>query len=182
VVARNAELLAEVESLLAASEYEVVDVQCTGSSRGLVVRIYVDKEEGVSIEDCARVSRAVGDHFEARGTFPGRYVLEVSSPGVDRPLRGAADYRRFAGETAVISTHEKIDGRHNHQGVLEGFDDDRQEIVLHAEDGSRVALPLGAVKKAHLKRDPWRRGTGKERDGRGRDEHGGSNGPRRGKE
>ena len=163
---RNAEILAEVETLLGASEYEVVDVQCTGSARGLVVRIFVDKENGVSIEDCARVSRAVGDHFEARGTFSGRYILEVSSPGVDRPLRGPADYRRYAGETAVVSTHEKIDGRHNHQGVIEGFDDARQEILLRAEDGSAIALPLGAVKKAHLKRDPWRRGTDGEGTGK----------------
>jgi ribosome maturation factor RimP len=133
------------------------------------VRIFVDKEAGVSIEDCARVSRAVGDHFEAHGTFSGRYVLEVSSPGVDRPLRRAEDYRRFAGETAVVSTHEKVDGRHNHEGVLDGFDDAHQEILLRMEDGSTIVLPLGAVKKAHLKRDPWRRVTGGERADKGPD-------------
>lgn len=179
---RSTELLAEVEALLHATEYEVVDVQCTGSSRGLLVRIFVDKEGGVSIEDCARVSRAVGDHFEAHGTFPGSYVLEVSSPGVDRPLRRAEDYRRFAGETAVVSTHEKIDGRHNHEGVIDGFDDARQEISLRLGDGSAVALPLGAVKKAHLKRDPWLRVTGGEQAGKGPDMSGESDELRRGQE
>ena len=179
---RSAELLAEVEALLQATEYEVVDVQSMGSSRGLLVRIFVDKEGGVSIEDCARVSRAVGDHFEAHGTFSGRYVLEVSSPGVDRPLRRADDYRRFAGETAVVSTHEKVGERHNHEGVLEGFDDARQEISLRMEDGSTVVLPLGAVKKAHLKRDPWRREPGGEQAGKGPDTSGTSDELRRGQE
>jgi ribosome maturation factor RimP len=160
-VDRTAKIQAEVESLLAASEYEVVDVQCTGSPRGLVVRIFVDRGEGVSLEDCARVSRAVGDHFDTKGILTGHYVLEVSSPGVDRPLKRPADYRRFEGETAQVSTYEKIDGRHNHLGVLAGYDEDRQEVLLRTEAGEVVAVPLGAIKKAHLKRDPWERGPGK---------------------
>ncbi len=151
------EILNEVETLLAASEFEVVDVECVGSSRGTVVRIFVDKPEGVSLEDCARVSRAVGDHFEARSTFRGRYVLEVSSPGVDRPLKRPRDFQRFRGETAQVSTYEKIDGRHNHLGVLEGYDEARDEVRLRDSDGNLIGIPLGAVKKAHLKRDPWDR-------------------------
>lgn len=161
MVDRSAEIQAEVESLLAASEYEVVDVQLTGSRRGTVVRIFVDSEEGVSLEDCARVSRAVGDHFETKGILPGHYILEVSSPGVDRPLKRPADYRRFEGETAQISTYEKIDGRHNHQGVLAGYREDRREVLLETEGEGMVAIPLGAIRKAHLKRDPWNRSAGK---------------------
>ncbi len=154
-------ILAEVEALFAASEYEVVDVVCAGSQRGLVVRVFVDKPDGVSIEDCARVSRAVGDHIDAKELLPGRYILEVSSPGVDRPLRRPGDYERFAGETAEVSTYEKIDGRHRHRGVLVGFDAGTEEVRMRSEEGE-IAIPLGAVKKAHLVRDPWapRRGEG----------------------
>jgi ribosome maturation factor RimP len=159
-VDRSSEILAEVESLLAASEYEVVDVQCTGSRRGPVVRIFVDSEGGVSLDDCARVSRAVGDHLDAKGILPGRYILEVSSPGVDRPLKRPADYRRFEGETAQISTYEKIGGRHNHLGVLAGYREDRREVLLETEAEGTVTIPLGAIKKAHLKRDPWERNPG----------------------
>lgn len=152
---RGEALRKEVESLLQASEFEVVDVQASGSSRGLVVRILLDKPGGVSLEDCARVSRAVGDHFEERDVLGGRYVLEVSSPGVERPLRRERDFRRFAGERAQIATYEKLADRHKHTGTLGGFDPDRDAVLLRTEDGQELAIPLGAIRKAKLIRDPW---------------------------
>jgi len=158
---RSTEILEEVQALLEASEFEVVDVTTAGSKRGLVVRVFVDKADGVSLEDCARVSRALGDHFEARGTFANRYVLEVSSPGVDRPLRKPEHYLQFIGETAQVTTHEKIDGRHNHLGVLTAFDVERDEMTLELAGGGSLVIPRGAVKKAHLKRDPWERHPGR---------------------
>jgi ribosome maturation factor RimP len=158
---RSAEILEEVQTLLEASEFEVVDVTTAGSKRGLVVRVFVDKKDGVSLEDCARVSRALGDHFEAHGTFRNRYVLEVSSPGVDRPLRLPEHFQRFLGETAQVTTHEKIDGRHNHVGVLAAYDAERDEMTLELADGGSLVIPRGAVKKAHLKRDPWERPPGR---------------------
>src|SRR5262245_62668445 len=95
---REARLRERVTALLAQSDLELVDVELGGSSRGLVVRVLVDKPGGVSVEDCARVSRAVGDDLEASDAIPGRYVLEVSSPGIDRPLKRREDFERFAGE------------------------------------------------------------------------------------
>jgi len=166
---KTAEILEEVETLLEASEFEVVDVTTEGSKRGLVVRVLVDKEDGVSLEDCARVSRALGDHFDARGTLSSRYVLEVSSPGVDRPLRRPEHYQRFLGETARVTTHEKTDGRHTHVGVLVGFDAERDELTLDLSEGDSLVIPLGAVKKARLMRDPWERSPKTE----------GADGPRR---
>ena len=154
---KSSEILEEVETLLEASEFEVVDVTTVGSKQGLVVRVFVDKEDGVSLEDCARVSRALGDHFDARGTFRSRYVLEVSSPGIDRPLRRPEHFERYLGETALVTTHEKIDGRHNHLGVLAAFDAERDEVTLELSEGGSLCIPLGAMKKAHLKRDPWER-------------------------
>lgn len=153
---RSAEILAEVESLLAGSEFEVVDVTTGGSRRGLVVRVFVDREGGVTLDDCARLSRALGDHFDANGVIAGSYVLEVSSPGIDRPLRKREDFQRFAGETVEVSTYEKIDGRRRHLGVLAGFDEARNAVLVDTADGDPVVIPWGAIRKAHLKRDPWR--------------------------
>lgn len=152
---RNGQILEAVESLLGPSEYEVVDIDTVGSKRGLVVRIFIDKPDGVTLEDCARLTRAIEDHFESRDTLPGRYVLEVSSPGIDRPLRKPADFGRFAGEAAKVTTFEKIDGKHNHTGVLEGYDKDKDAVLLRDEEGVLLTIPRGAIKKAHLHRDPW---------------------------
>jgi len=162
-VERNAQILEEIERLLQDSEMELVDVETAGSSRGLVVRIYVDKPGGVSVEDCARLSRAVGDHFEAEGTISGRYVLEVSSPGIDRPLRRPQDFERYTGETVRVSTYEKIEGRHQHDGELHGYDSEADAVILRDGAGASLSIPLGAIRKANLKRDPW---AGK--SGRGR--------------
>ena len=162
-VERNAHILKELDRLLQDSEIELVDVETAGTSRGLVVRIFVDKPGGVSVEDCARLSRAVGDLFEAEGTVSGRYVLEVSSPGIDRPLRRPKDFERFTGETARVSTYEKIGGAHQHQGVLSGYDSEADAVVLRDETGVSLTIPLGAIRKANLKRDPW---AGKSGQGR----------------
>jgi len=151
---RSAEILAEAEELLSGSGYEVVDVECVGGSNGLVVRVLVDKEGGVSVSDCSGVSRALGDHFEAKQTFAGRYMLEVSSPGVDRPVRKPEDFARFGGEKIKVSTFEKIDGRNRHQGVLVGFDTERDAVLVEI-DGATCEIPLGSVRKARLIRDPW---------------------------
>jgi len=154
---RGSRILEAAEHLLQGTGFEVVDVEAVGSSRGLVVRVFVDKPDGVTIDDCARISRALADEIEAVGLLDGRYVLEVSSPGIDRPLRRPADYERFAGETAEVSTFEKIEGRHKHRGRLDGFDREHESVLIRGEDGSALAIPLGAVRRAHLVRDPWER-------------------------
>ena len=167
---RSGEILAEVESLLGASEYEVVDVTVAGESRGLTVRVLLDREGGLTVDDCTRVSRALGDHFEAHGTFAGRYVLEVSSPGVDRPVRKAADFARFAGERIKITTYERIDGRTRHDGILSGFEAERDAVVVERE-GIFLEIPRTAIRRARLVRDPWieaKRRSGAGQDPRGR--------------
>jgi ribosome maturation factor RimP len=148
-------ILAEVEGLLEGSAFEVVDVTLGRVGNRHLVRVYLDREGGISIEDCARMSRAIGDHLEARGTVPGAYVLEVSSPGIDRPLRRAQDYRRFSGERAEVETYEKVEGRRHHVGVLSGYAEEGDLVLLAGEGGETVAIPRGAIRKAHLKRDPW---------------------------
>lgn len=148
-------ILRLAESLLGGTDTEVVDVETAGSSGGLIVRVYVDRAGGVSVEDCARVSRALGDRLEAEDVIPGRYVLEVSSPGIDRPLRRPGDFERFAGEEAQVRTYEKIEGKHTHRGRLAGFDAEANAVLLEDEGGVRVSIPLAGIRKANLKRDPW---------------------------
>ena len=152
---RADQILKEIDDLLAESELELIDVQTVGSSRGLVIRVFVDKPGGVSVEDCARVSRAVGDHLETSKAILGKYVLEVSSPGVDRPLRRPQDFEQFDGEEIRVSTYEKIDGRRKHDGILAGFDAKAGSVLVRDETGEPIAIPLGAIKNAHLRRDPW---------------------------
>jgi ribosome maturation factor RimP len=156
-VEERARILQKLDNLLQDSEIELVDVETLGSSRGLIVRIYVDKPGGISVGDCARLSRAVGDHFEAEDAIPGRYVLEVSSPGVDRPLRRPHDFEKFRGETAQVSTYEKIGGRHKHRGILAGYDPVAAAVLIEDDAGESLAIPLGSIRKANLQRNPWPR-------------------------
>jgi ribosome maturation factor RimP len=155
VVDQRERILRAAESLLRDTDTEVVDVETAGSSRGLVVRVYVDRADGITVDDCARISRALGDHLDADDVVPGRYVLEVSSPGIDRPLRRPRDFDRFAGEEAQVTTYEKIDGKHRHRGRLAGFDAAANAVILDGEEGVRISIPLAGIKKANLKRDPW---------------------------
>jgi ribosome maturation factor RimP len=163
---RSDQILELVERLLARSEYDVVDVETAPSKRGTVIRIFVDRAGGVTLDDCARVSRGLEDGIDAEGILPGGYVLEVSSPGVDRPLRRAEDFRRFAGERIRATTYEKIDGRTHHDGTLAGYDEETDEVRIEADTGETTVLPRGAIRKANLRRDPWA-GRRRETAGRG---------------
>ena len=158
---REARRRERVTALLRQSDLELVDVELGGSPGGLVVRVLVDKPGGVSVEDCARVSRAVGDDLEAAEAIPGRYVLEVSSPGIDRPLKRREDYERFVGEQVNVVTVEKIGEQRDHRGTLAGFDAATDSVMLALESGSTVAIPLGAIHRARLRRDPWGKAGGK---------------------
>jgi ribosome maturation factor RimP len=160
---REARIRERVQALLEQSDLELVDLELGGSPRGMVVRVLVDKPGGVSVEDCARVSRAVGDDLEAAEAIPGRYVLEVSSPGIDRPLKRREDFERFLGERAEVVTVEKIGEQRDHRGTLAGFDAATDSVMLALESGSTVAIPLGAIRRAHLRRDPWEKAGGKGR-------------------
>src|SRR5882672_7308893 len=108
---------------------EIFDVQFRREAGGMVLRVLIDRpgsgataEESVSVEDCARVSRDLSAVLDVEDVVPTAYTLEVSSPGLDRPLRRADDYRRFAGRRAKIVMREKIDGQGFFEGSLGGMD------------------------------------------------------------
>jgi ribosome maturation factor RimP len=146
-VRQMAEPLASEEGL------EVVDVEQTSAGRHRIIRVYLDKPGGVTLGDCARFSRRLSDCLDMNQTVPGRYHLEVSSPGLERPLRTLEHVARFAGERAAFVTHEPRDGRRKWEGLLLGPKDGR--AGLRAEDGEEHWFDWTDVKSARLVVDPW---------------------------
>jgi len=123
--------------------YELVDVQT--SSKGRLVRVFIDKPEGVDVEDCARVSDHLTRLFAVENIDYDR--LEVSSPGLDRLLRKAADFDRFAGEDAQVRLRTMIDNRRNFTGTLRGV----HEGNVLLDTGTGVSsLPLDTIERARL--------------------------------
>ncbi|PYR36774.1 MAG: ribosome maturation factor [Acidobacteria bacterium] len=105
-------------------------------------------EESVSVEDCAHVSRELSAILDVEDVVPTAYTLEVSSPGLDRPLRRPDDYRRFAGRIAKIVMRTRIDGQGFFRGRLGGVDG--SDVLIDGEDGKTHRVPLGAITRANL--------------------------------
>lgn len=126
---------------------ELVTVEIAGQAGGSVVRIYLDREGGIDIDAIAEANAWISDEIDATGEITGPYTLEVSSPGIERPLRKASDYERFSGREAVIKLTAPIEKRHSYTGALAGLDGDS---VLIDVDGERQSIPLSMIKKAHL--------------------------------
>ena len=137
---------------------EIFDVQFRREAPGMVLRVQIDRpgsaataEDSVSVDDCATVSRDLSAVLDVEDVVPTAYTLEVSSPGLDRPLRRPDDYARFAGRRARLVTREKIDGQTFFLGRLAGVDGDA--VLLDGDDHKRHRVPLGAVTRANLEVD-----------------------------
>jgi ribosome maturation factor RimP len=111
------------------------------------LRLYIDAAAGITLDDCERVSRAVSEVLDAEDPIPGQYTLEVSSPGLERPLRTAEHFARFVGETVHVETVQAIEGRRRFKGALTAAGAETVEVEV---DGKRWALPLSGIRKAHL--------------------------------
>jgi ribosome maturation factor RimP len=130
---------------------EFVHSEIVGSKRNMTVRIYIDKPEGVSLEDCSAVSRAIEAVVDAEDFIPSSYVLEVSSPGLERPLFNIKDFEKFAGKKAKIKTSDAINGQTNFNGRIEAVEG--SEIVFEDKTNGAVRIPFERVAKANLKVD-----------------------------
>ncbi|HEY7290879.1 MAG TPA: ribosome maturation factor RimP [Vicinamibacterales bacterium] len=137
---------------------EVFDVQFRREAPGMVLRVQIDRpgpaasaEESVSVEDCANVSRDLSAILDVEDVLPGAYTLEVSSPGLDRPLRGAADYERFVGRRAKIVTSEQVDGQTFLRGTLAGVDGNA--ALVDGDDHKRHRVPMDVIRRANLEVD-----------------------------
>ena len=147
-----------------ASSYglEIFDVQFRREGPGMVLRVQIDRpgpaataEESVSVDDCAHVSRDLSAILDVEDVVPTAYTLEVSSPGLDRPLRQAQDYARFAGRRAKIVMSEPVDGQKFFKGRLAGLDPVAEPavVLIDGDDGRRHRVPLHVVTRAHLEVD-----------------------------
>lgn len=140
-----------VEPLAQARGLELVDVEFRPAGRRSVLRVTLDREGGIGLDDLAEASREMSDLLDVHDAVPGIYTLECSSPGVNRPLRRAEDFARFVGEAVRVRTIAPIEGTRLFVGRLVAADDDRIEI----EDASRgrVVVPLADVDRANYEHD-----------------------------
>ncbi|HEU5335477.1 MAG TPA: ribosome maturation factor RimP [Terriglobales bacterium] len=131
-----------VARVVASRGLEMVEVEFRGGGKSRMLRVFIDKPGGVTHEDCALVSQELGTILDVEDAVPGgSYLLEVSSPGLDRKLVRPADYQRFTGSVVKVTTREPIEGNRHFQGRLEGFQDGRLTLDLNAarRDGKKVA-------------------------------------------
>lgn len=126
---------------------ELVEVTFKPEGRRLVLRVTIDREGGVSLDHCEAVSHALSDRLDAHDPIPQQYHLEVSSPGLDRPLVRESDYERFAGRTVRLSTYAPIDGRRNWEGQLLGLSDGNVRLLV---DRREVAIPYDGIARCRL--------------------------------
>jgi ribosome maturation factor RimP len=133
------------------SGLELVHVEMAGTNRDSVVRIYIDKEGGVGLDDCSSMSQRVESVLDAEDPIPGRYVLEVSSPGIERQLYSLRDFERFAGHLAKVKSKTEVDGQKVFVGQIGEVDGGTVTI----EDRTRgtVVLSYDDIVKANLKID-----------------------------
>jgi ribosome maturation factor RimP len=134
---------------------QIFDVQFRREGPGMVLRVRLDRpgpsataEDSVSVEDCAQVSRDLSAVLDVEDVIPVAYTLEVSSPGLDRPLRHADDYRRFAGRRAKLVMREAVDGQKFVRGILGGVDG--HDVLIDGEQGRQHRVPIGVITRANL--------------------------------
>lgn len=146
IVRRTWEVL---EPELKAIGVELVEVEFGREEVGDVLRLYIDHPEGVTLDRCVEVSRYVGPVLDMEDFIPEAYNLEVSSPGIDRPLRKPGDFKRFEGEPVKLETIAPVGGRRRYKGRLAGFDDG---LVAVDCDGTVHTVHIENVKRAKLDR------------------------------
>ena len=148
------------ERVASSSGLELVEVELRGAGKSRMLRVFLDKPAGVTHEDCAQFSREFGTILDVEDVMPGgSYVLEVSSPGLDRKLVKAADYERFAGSKVKLMTRQPVNGNRHFEGRLESFQDGRLTLDLSearrkhrpaAGAPQKLEIELANVEKANL--------------------------------
>ena len=136
-----------VKPLLLSEELELVDITYRHERGRWILALFIDKEGGVTIEDCVAISREFGDLLDVKDIIPGPYSLEVSSPGLDRPLFTLVHFARFAGSQVRIKTRVKVGDRRKFIGLLMGVDG--REVLLE-QDGQQLRLPFDEIQSARL--------------------------------
>ncbi|HTE41009.1 MAG TPA: ribosome maturation factor RimP [Steroidobacteraceae bacterium] len=141
------DLIALLSPVVQGLELQVWELEYAGRPGGGLLRIYIDSPHGITVEDCANVSRAVSEVLDASDPIPGEYTLEVSSPGLDRVLRSYEHFSLFAGEPVKVEMKTAIAGRKRFSGRL--LKVEREQITVDV-DGKQVVMPLAGIHKARL--------------------------------
>lgn len=136
-----------IEPVLIAEGLELVDVEYKKEGKNWVLRIFIDKAGGVTVEDCQKVSHLTGDLIDVEETITTPYSLEVSSPGLDRVLKREKDFLKFKGRKIRLHSLSPIDNRRKFSGILTDF---RDQTVIMEIDGKILEIPLSKVGKANL--------------------------------
>jgi ribosome maturation factor RimP len=145
-ISKKAEAL--LEPLLEAEGLSLVDIAFRWEHGGWVFRVLMDREQGVTVDDCARVSREFEQMMDVENIIPTSYRLEVSSPGLDRPLKKEADFIKYTGRRVRIKTKDPVAGRRNFKGDLIGFAEGKASVQV--EGGEVFVIPLASILKANL--------------------------------
>jgi len=136
-----------LEPSVTALGFELVSVELVGSGNDRILRVYIDHPDGITVDNCADVSRQVSAVLDVEDPVPGAYVLEVSSPGLDRPLVKQADFERFAGSLVKVRTREPVLGRKNFTGLLSEVAGDNVVVEV---DGEPYEISLANIERARL--------------------------------
>ncbi len=139
-----------IESTISGLGFELVGVELAIQGKGQILRVYIDHKKGVDIDDCQSISHQISGVLEVEDPIPGQYSLEVSSPGIERPLFKAEDYVRFKGLEARVQLKELYQGRRKLVGILQGLDNG--DVLLEV-DGEMWNLSMVTIHKAHLTSD-----------------------------
>lgn len=139
------------EPLALSEGLELIHVECLKMHSRWVFRLFLDKEGGVTLDDCTVISNQLGDILDVHDLSRGPYTLEVSSPGLDRPISRDRDFEKFKGAKVKIKTHVKIDGMKHFQGTLSDYvEEDGRQVIRMEVSGKVYSIPKDDIAKANL--------------------------------
>ena len=136
-----------VEPQITEMGLELFDVEYVKEGAHWYLRLYIDKEGGVDIDDCAAVSQKVSELLDKGNIIPQTYMLEVSSPGIERPLRKKEDYEKYKGELVSVHTSKEFEGYSRFTGILKGLIEDKAVLEYN---GKEISIPIELIERAHL--------------------------------
>jgi len=145
----NDALWKTIEPVVVGLGYEVVEIEYVSQDGMNILRIYIDQDSGITADDCGKVSLQLSALFDVEEPVSARYNLEVSSPGLDRPLRKTSDFERFVGSKVKVKMAMPVgmENRRNFTGILVGVEADRAKVEV---DGEEHELPIAAIEKARI--------------------------------
>jgi len=145
---QNPDLVNLLQPVISAMGYELWGLEYLPRGNSSLLRIYIDNVAGITLDDCVRVSKQLAGVLDVNDPIRSRYELEVSSPGLDRPLFTLEQFTRFLGYPVKLRLASKLEGRKHLTGVIEAVSDEEIQII---EDGQSFKIPAGSIEKANIK-------------------------------